>query len=308
MMRNISYAAIIALALLATATAHGDFTGKGHVHKIAESKEVFANPDCHLTGSCDLKRFTLTKVQYEVWFSDDPIHPTYGNGVIIEYETDSIAALENYAVVQFKKGCVFHSWKNGAGDIYRNISDVVPSFGETIPFCFRHWVIDSQDSDPAYNSDPEYGRHYLLRWNKPGSYDNRTQKFYGAQKPRRPILYMTDYPAGAFITGTGVRNVSLEFKTCIYKASEVPAETSRDNIHFAHPLACFDWQNVYVYDFAKASFQTELASLPLWEEPSETTPRRRAANDKIILLIVMVIALTAVSICKWRRRKSLNRS
>jgi hypothetical protein len=204
---------VIALTLLAAAAAHGHFAAKGHVHTIAERKEVFSNPDCQLTGSCDLKRFSVTKVEYEVWFSDDPINPTYGNGVIIEYETESVAALENYAVVQFKKGCVFHSSRNGAGKVDRNISDVVPSFGETIPFCFRHWVIDSQDSDPAYNSDPDYGRHYLLRWNKPGSYDNRTQKFYGAQKPRRPILYMTDYPAGAFVTGTGVRNVSLEFKT-----------------------------------------------------------------------------------------------
>jgi hypothetical protein len=293
---------VIALTLLAARAAHGHFTAKGHVHTIAERKEVFSNPDCQLTGSCDLKRFTVTKVEYEVWFSDDPINPTYGNGVIIEYETESVAALENYAVVQFKKGCVFHSSRNGAGKVDRNISDVVPSFGETIPFCFRHWVIDSQDSDPAYNSDPDYGRHYLLRWNKPGSYDNRTQKFYGAQKPRRPILYMTDYPAGAFVTGTGVRNVSLEFKTCIYKASEVPAETSRDDIHFARPLACFDWQNVYVYDFAKASFQTELASFPISEEPSASAkPTRTAIHAS--LLIALVLAFVCYWIYRNRREK-----
>jgi hypothetical protein len=73
---------------------------------------------------------------------------------------------------------------------------------------------------------------------------------------------MADYPAGAFVTGTGVKNVSLEFKTCIYKASDVPAETRRDNTDFAKPINCFGWQNVYVYDFDNGRFQTNLADVP----------------------------------------------
>jgi len=222
------------------------------------------NPVCPSTDTCDLKRFTLTKLVYEVWFSDDPIHPTYANGVIMEYETDSVDALENYAIVQFKKGCVFYSSKNSEGKIHRKVGDTVLSFGKYIPFCFPQRVIDSQDTDPAYNSDPEYGRFYLLRWNKPGSYDNRTRKYYGAEKPKLPVVYMTDYPAGAFVTGTGVRNVALEFNTCIYKASNVPADTRRDGIDFAKPSTCFEWQSVYVYDFDKGGFQTRLANVPTY--------------------------------------------
>ena len=302
-MKNYFCISFILLVSFLAANAYGDFTGKGHVHRHSETKEIFLNPACHSTDSCDLKRFTLTKVVYEVWFSDDPIHPTYGNGVIMEYETDSAKSLEKYAVVQFKKGCVFHSSKNGAGKIDRNISDVVPSFGEHIPFCIREWVIDSQDSDPAYNSDPQYGRHYFLRWNKPGSYDNRTQKFYGVQKPRRPVLYMTDYPAGAFVTGTGVKNVSLEFKTCIYKASDVPTETHRDDIHFAKPLACFDWQNVYVYDFAKASFQTDLAALPNWEEPAVGVKVSRFAMYIALLMALALVYFAFLSVRKFRERR-----
>jgi hypothetical protein len=302
-MKNYFSILFISLVSFLPANAYGNFTGKGHVHTHSETKQLFVNPACRSTDSCDLKRFTLTKVVYEVWFSDDPIYPTYGNGVIMEYETDSVAALERYAIVQFKKGCVFHSAKNGAGKIDRNISDVVPSFGENIPFCFREWVIDSQDTDPAYNSDPKYGRHYLLRWNKPGSYDNRTQKFYGAQKPRKPVVYMTDYPAGAFVTGTGVRNVSLEFKTCIYKASDVPAKTRRDDIHFAKPLACFDWQNVYVYDFAKASFQTELAALPSWEEPTARVKVSRFAVYIALLMALAFVYFAFLSVRRFRERR-----
>jgi hypothetical protein len=294
-MKQFFYNSFVLSIIILAGTSYADFTGKGHVHTLAETKQAFLNPDCRATDSCDLKRFTLTKTVNEIWFSDDSEHPTYTNGVIMEYETDSVAAIEKYAIVQFKKGCVFDTYQNRDGKIRRNISDTVASFGEEIPFCFERWVIDSQDRDPAYNSDPGFGRFYLLRWNKPGSYDNRTQKYYGAEKPQKPIVYMADYPAGAFITRNGIRNVALEFNTCIYKASEVPTETSRNNLDFAKPIKCFKWQNVYVYDFAKARFQTDLASVPSWEEAPvtvKTYPRVLGVAALIALLLVSLLWLS----------------
>ncbi len=295
MKRFLCSSCILLFSLLA-GISYADFTGKGHVHTLSETKQVFLNPDCHVTDSCDLKRFTLSKAVNEIWFSDNADYPTYGNGVIMEYETDSVAALEKYAIVQFKKGCVFETAKTSEGKIRRIVTDTVASFGEQIPFCFRQWVIDSQDSDPAYNSDPDYGRFYLLRWNKPGSYDNRTQKYYGVVKPQAPVVYMSDYPAGAFIAGSGIRNVALEFKTCIYKAVDVPSVTRREEIDFAKPINCFEWQNVYVYDFAKASFQTDLATLPSWQEPPAPVKNYRLA---LVTTLLMVIAF--VSYLAWRR-------
>jgi hypothetical protein len=269
-------------------TSYGHFSGKGHVHTLSETKQVFLNPHCRSTATCDLIRFTLATSVYEVWFSDDPNHPTYGNSVIMEYETDSVDTLENYTIVQFKKGCVFYSAKDSEGKISNNAIDRVPSFGENVTFCFPGWVIDSQDTDPAYNSDPEYGRFYFLRWNEPGSYDHRTHKFYGAEKPKIPVLYMADHPAGAFVTGTGVKNVALEFNTCIYRASEVPAETRREEIYFARAITCFEWQNVYVYDFAKGSFRTDLASVPRWGEPY--------VGVNVYLVVIFVALLIALAI------------
>ena len=287
---------VISLITFLAGVSYADFTGIGHVHTLAETKQVFLNPDCRSTDSCDLKRFTLTKAVNEIWFSDNADYPTYGNGVIMEYETDSVAALEKYAIVQFKKGCVFDSYKNRAGKIQRNITDTVASFGEQVPFCFRKWVIDSQDRDPAYNSDPDFGRFYLMRWNKPGSYDNRTEKFYGAEKPQTPVVYMADYPAGAFISRTSVRNVALEFKTCIYKANQVPTETSRNNLEFAQPINCFAWQNVYVYDFAKAVFQNDMAALPSWEEPPALVD-----NYRRLLIMALLMVITLVGYLGWRK-------
>lgn len=300
-MKLFPYSSFIPLIFFFAAISYADFTGKGHVHTLSETKQVFLNPDCRSTNSCDLKRFTLTKAVNEIWFSDNADHPTYSNGVIMEYETDSVAALEKYAIVQFKKGCVFDAYQNRDGEVRRDITYTVTSFGEQIPFCFRRWVIDSQDRDPAYNSDPDFGRFYLLRWNEPGSYDNRTQKYYGAEKPIKPIVYMADYPAGAFITRTGVRNVALEFKSCIYKAGDVPTQTSRNNLEFGKPLSCFDWQNVYVYDFAKARFETDLAALPTWEEPPVAANKHRRLIGVAVLIAIMLIGL--LSLWKLHRRR-----
>jgi hypothetical protein len=286
---------ILFVSLLA-ANSYGHFTGKGHVHTLSETKQLFLNPDCRLSGTCDLKRFTLTKSVYEVWFSDNPHHPTYGNGVIMEYETDSVDALDKYAIVQFKKGCVFYSSKNGRGDIARHVSDNVPSFGENIPFCFPQWVIDSHDTDPVYNSDPEHGRFYLLRWNEPGSYDDRTEKYFGAEKPDIPVVYMADYPAGAFVTETGVRNVALEFATCIFKARDVPAEARREDIYFARAINCFEWRNVYVYDFDKRRFHTDMAHVPMAEEPY-----MRVNLHLLALFVTLLVALVLVALLSLAR-------
>jgi len=292
-MKKFICCSFILLIAFLEGNSYGDFTGIGHVHTLSETKQVFLNPDCRATDTCDLKRFTLTSLVHEIWFSDDPNYPTHGNGAIMEYETDSVDTIEKYAIVQFVKGCVFESLKNRQGKIIKNINYGVSSFGESIPLCFPEWVIDSQDTDPAYNSDPEYGRFYLLRWNEPGSYDNRTQQYYGAKKPNHPVVYMTDYPAGAFVTGTGVKNAALEFKTCIYKASDVPTATRRDNIKFAKPITCFEWQNVYVYDFDKGKFQTHLADFPDREKP--------AARVNIFLLLAFVTLFAAIALIAFTR-------
>jgi hypothetical protein len=281
---------ILLLIAFPAALSYGHFTEKGHVHTLSKTEQVFLNPNCRATDTCDLKRFTLTTSVYEVWFSDDPNYPTYGNGVIMEYETGSVEAIEKYAIVQFVKGCVFDSSKNAQGQITRRLSYTVPTFGEDVPFCFPQWVIDSQDTDPVYNSDAEYGRFYLLRWNKPGSYEYPNHKYYGAEKPKRPVVYMADYPAGAFVTASGVKNAALEFNTCIYKAGDVPAETRRDNIHFATPITCFEWQSVYVYDFDKATFEANLADLPRPEAPT-----LRVNGYLLVILATLFIAIALVT-------------
>lgn len=295
MAQRFPFASIFLIILIFTAAADADFTGRGHVHVRAQHRQDFLDPNCQRTASCALKRFSLIQEENEIWFSDNPKYPTYGNGVIIEYETDSVAALEQFAVVQFKRGCVFDSKLDGAGMERRLVTDTVASFGELVPFCLRRWVIDSQDRDPAYNSDPKQGRFYYLRWNLPGSYEKPSEKFFGAAKPERPVLYMSDYPAGAFIAQTAVRNVALQFKTCIYNARQVPSVTHRDDLDFAQPLHCFAWQNIYIYDFTRRVFRTDAAVLASWGEEAPPIEFYRRVAIAALWLTIALVALWA-----WR--------
>ena len=184
-----------------------------------------------------------------------------------------------------------------------SVQDLVPSFGAEVPFCFHDWVIDSQDTDPAYNSDPELGRFYLLRWNKAGSYEQRTQKFYGREKPNRPVVYLADYPAGAFVTATGVRNVALAFRTCIYRAADVPLSTERTNVDFAKPIHCLQWDNIYIYDFAAQAFHATWPDLSPLQAPEKRLPDFSPAL--LAILLIALLAAIPVLARSWLRRRVL---
>jgi hypothetical protein len=91
-----------------------------------------------------------------------------------------------------------------------------------------------------------------------------------------------------------VRNVALQFNTCIYKASAVPRDTRRDDVDFAKPITCFEWQSVYVYDFDKGGFQTQLANVPRWEEPDMHENRYL-----LVIFLTLLIALALVTLSRF---------
>src|SRR5215471_8597829 len=101
---------------------------------------------------------------------------------------------------------------------------------------------------------------------------------------------MTDYPAGASVTGTGVKNADLEFNTCIYKASEVPAETRRKDTNFAKPITCFERQNLYVYDFDRGRFEANWA-----DDPRRGEPYMRLIVYLLVSFVTLFIALALVT-------------
>lgn len=227
----------------------------GDIVILSKSRSVFLNPYCERTLTCDLKGVFITLEQYKVFIEDSW---SYGTRMIAEYETSRLESLEKYAFVNFIRGCMFDSEKSASGEIKKNFGFFVGQFDSRQTFCFPDWVIDSLDRDPAYSSDAELGRHYFYNWNSvPDSYDKKTEKWYGEERPVRPSLYIKDHPGGAFLFAGRAINTSLKLKTCLFKASEIPKSTFPENINFAEPIYCADWQSSYIYNFDLGVFETK---------------------------------------------------
>ena len=165
-------------------------------------------------------------------------------------DAKSPKAIEDTAVVQWIRGCVFSS--NSAGRKTLDISR--EHFGQIIPFKHADWQIDSDSTDPIYSSYAPHGRFALLRWNKdPTSVDAETATYYAAAKPPHGMTFVTDLPASAFHAAKydEAQNVSLEFRTCLFNTSDLPAETTPAGAGIRQEKAiwCVSWDHKFVYDF-----------------------------------------------------------
>ncbi len=248
------------------AVLYAHSSSKSHVHDVASETQTFLNTDCRETDTCDLKRFSLYVNRHEVWLSDDP-DPVYGTLVIAEYETDLMESLENYVFVQFVRGCVFDTVKLPDGGLEKSFGNRTPQFGEDKFACHPEWDIDSEDKDPVYYSRVGQPRHYYYMW---GNFKNSNKvsdvKIYGEEKPAEPKLYVYDSPLKAFSQGNFAKNASYEFRTCIYRTKDVPAETEQGNINFAAPIHCFNWRHSYIYNHDLGVFESKKEIDPFCKE------------------------------------------
>lgn len=128
-----------------------------------------------------------------------------------------------------------------------------------IQHIFPRWVVDSDDTDPAYGADSASGnRHYFLQSAKsvPTWMPDRQGKLYGEAKPTIPFLYVTDAPGPAYYSPkhkTAV-NMSLEFKTCVFKTADVPLRTNGVDVDLVKAIVCFQWDSKFVFDHTALVF------------------------------------------------------
>jgi len=225
---------------------------EGKIEIFNKRVETWTNPDCRLANTCDLKEFKLYFHDYRIWITDQW---QYGSKIYTSYQTDKVENLEKYAIVQFERGCVFNSKSNTD----KAIRFVVESFNETVPYKFTDWVIDSFDDDPvwwSYAGNDHGIRHYYYTWPIiAGIFNDDNDKLYGVEKPTIPLLYTSYLPMQFFKSSLGEAvNISLGYKTCIYKTDQVITSTTRDNIGLDEgtsvmPLHCFDWDSIFVYNY-----------------------------------------------------------
>ena len=215
---------------------------------------VFENKDCETSQTCSLKRVKYVVEDYKTGFSGEY---RYGTRLFAKYETSLVRNLEQFAFVQFMKGCVYFT-RAKDGMVLPRYRITVRNFGKDKKFQFSRWVVDSDWDDPIYSSvNGSSFRHYNCRWNKvPGSLQPKTEKLYKKNsQPPFPELYVIDRPAGAFVVEGVARNISLQFKICIYRTWDVPKRTTPENIDFAQPINCFEWDSSFIYNHEAGEFE-----------------------------------------------------
>lgn len=244
---------IIALLLLFSVPALAQYDKKPRI--ISRSGQIFNNINCADTNTCDLIQIKYLAEDYEIWI-DTGMH--YGTRLFAHYTTNSINALENYAFVQFIKGCQYHSYNNGKV----SLSVSTENFLKQRVFNYKDWTIESSDADPIYFSTPA-SRHFNYKWNiNKDSVDRTTEKYFGLEKPIYPELYISDIPYQAFYMNGTAKNISLAFKTCLYRTLDIPLKINPEDVNFAEPINCFYWYSSWVYNHDPGKFENPYEIAP----------------------------------------------
>lgn len=220
--------------------------------------KTIKNTDCKKNDSCTLKEFTLQITDYIVTSQSQK---SYGTKAIFAYETKDIKDIEDYAVVQFIRGCVYNEDMDENGKLHKRKGITRKFFGSYHKFIHPEWVIDSIDKDPIYNSsDVTSSRHDYYRWNEnPDSYSDVGEEYLLREQPSYPKVYVSDLPSTSFYSHSSAKNTNLEFKVCIYKTKDIPLELGPKDINFAEPIQCMNWKTSNVYNFKKGIFETDVS-------------------------------------------------
>jgi len=234
------------------------FSFAGKVVREKAKVQVFKNRNCQSTDSCGLKSFKVESYNYGAHFSKTEV--SYGTGMYASFKTQSVNDLEDYAVVQYIKGCKFESYKNTDGSISKRIAEKREFFDEIVDFIHEDWVLDSVDLDPVYNSHKQ-GRHLVYRWNH--QQNTRADHIYlYSEYPKVPFLYVRDFPGTVSVSSLGAKNISLQFKTCIFKSKDVPYESTPSGFGTEKALKCFEWDSSHIYNFKNKKYERRVGIDP----------------------------------------------
>ncbi len=234
------------------------------VQILSQRQETYSRGlGCIFDGTCSLQSAQFIELVKNVELEAFDAEAHLMTDMRLAYQTSAPDELEQYAVVQMLRGCEFDSTFDGHSTM-KELTISRSYFGRIVPFQHRTWNVDADDSnDPIYSSTRGRSRFDLLRWNlNPQSLDPETAEFYGVKKPTFPKVFVTDLLASAFVTAADsshhqiANNSSLEFRTCLFKTSDLPAATDPvgSNLDFSAAIVCFHWEHKFVYDFTQKKF------------------------------------------------------
>lgn len=235
-------------------------------------------------GKCGLKTFSV--LDYEIRDSvknGEASRMTEAGAVI---ETTDPSCLRDYGVVQFIRGCVYHTrYALPSGAEIEKVFDVARRLrGPRVVFNHPDYEVDQTQLDPLYVSYPdEEGRLDLLyvpngpmRLRPDAASLLADRKYFDRPDARTflkdaeaptSIAYVADLPDhGQSVineerTVLSALNASLDFRTCLYRLKDVPTTgdpagegTPAEN---GGPIQCFGWMSRYTFDPATQDYVTD---------------------------------------------------
>lgn len=192
-------------------------------------------------------------------------YPFMGSIYHAGFETKKWSQISDYGFVQYIRGCTFESTIDQNGKIKRRLGEVIRHFGVRRTFVFPDWSFDTNDDDPIYygplaeDRNLPGGRLALYEWTpKIGDYDYKKVKQYHsvlkmseAQRAKmQPRLMVKDTPSPAYYrsSSSAFNNVALEFKMCLYRFKDIPAQVTPDTV-LAEPIICDEWESQFEFDY-----------------------------------------------------------
>lgn len=249
----------ICITVLLVCATRATFAGPVLIE--SEVKRVYGAPELASEERLAEVGFWTRRYHISRTTSDGHLETNKVNQMYAWYRTKNLEDLEKFVFVQFIKGCVYDTFVE-ENQVKVRWSTKRTFFGQLHTFVHPQWVIDSIDVDPVFwsleNRVPS--RHFALRWGVPdGVYPSRLEDFpyYGKERPSSPRLFTFDssQPAGLRWNPWGkiaiATNVSLHHRTCLYKKDDVPNSAQPDDIDFATPIVCMEWDSSHVYDHEK---------------------------------------------------------
>lgn len=235
-------------------------------------------------AGCGLKAFSL--VDYETRESVKNGEATRLSVMGAVIETTAPECLRDYGVVQFIRGCVYHTrYSMPSGAEIEKVFDVARRLrGPRVVFSHPGWEVDRTETDPVYMSYPDEESRVDLYYTPRGPLRLRPDaaslmadyKYFNDPAQRR-FLKDTEAPASAFFVGDvpeggvsmineegtvlSAENSSLEFRTCVYRLQDVPATGDPAGEGVAPenggPIQCFGWMSRFTFDPATRDYVTD---------------------------------------------------
>lgn len=232
---------------------------------VAQRELAYTHPrECVNDDTCDLRAVRFKAEDYTLP-DEHPGDAFDATRLYAEYETANMPALRKYLFVQFVRGCVFNTQVLTDGTIATLYHRTRTILGRRYLYYFPDWVVDSNDATPGYEESDEGQngiRQYSYEWRPRGakgfpelSAREMGGNYYGVAPPPTPRLYVVDYPDEGKTTEFGVRNVSLEFRMCLYRERDVPRRLFPGERIEREPVVCFPWRNSHMFNHSTGKYE-----------------------------------------------------